>query len=111
MLEPHLAPVGVDLFCDDGGEARRDALAEFDMAQIDGDRVVGTDPHIIAKRGLRDGAGRSARAAHVAADRETGCAETDDAENEAAGRREACCVSHAHYPMISEARATAPRMR
>ena len=81
------------------------------MAQIDSDGVVRSDPHIIAERRLRDGAGGGVRRAKIAADGETGGAEAHNAENKPAGRGEGCCVSHDDYPMISEARATAPRMR
>jgi hypothetical protein len=110
MLEAHLAPVGVDLLGHDGGEAGGDALTEFDVAQVDGDRVVGPDADIVAQRGEGDGASSGGRA-RVAADREAGGANAKGRYDEAARGREGCCVSHGDYPMISEARATAPRMR
>jgi hypothetical protein len=112
MFEAHLAPVGVDLLGDDGREAGRDALTEFDVAQVDGDRVVGPDADIIAQRGERDRAGGGGvRCAEVAADGEAGRADAEGRDDEAARGREGCGVSHGGYPMISEARATAPRMR
>ena len=118
MFEAHLAPVGVDFFGDDGGEACRYALAELEVVQEDGNGVVGSDaserPSGVC---VAAAPAEAERGSGEQPDRETGRAKPDDLQEQAPGsgergRRKSVCVgSHGHYPMISEARATAPRIR